>query len=479
MKKKALSLLLVPLILSGCFLNNNNNESYDDTNAIIKKNVTIEFLSMLDDEYKGYLEEIVKEFKKEEPHVKVIITNPLGSGNYSMLEKTIISGFFKGDYPDIVQCYPDNVLKYIYQNKVVKLDDYYSGLSQEEKEDYIPSFIDEGMSYDRPGIYSLPFCKSTELMYYNADVLLNLQLDGVNDNKPIDEAYLNSLTWNELFENLCPKLQAYNATLDADNRIIKEDEKTGESAIFTYDSDENFFITLANHFNFPYADIDPETGKGVVRFDEGGGMKVLMKALKDAKDKKYLHTRKTYKDYVSNLFTNQQALFTVSSTAGLIYNYNRSKPFKVGVAKLPCFDLERYTSINQGPSICILDHKNNDRALASFLLWKFITNKENATSWALKTGYMGIRNSCYTSEEYMNALKTDENSSLYDIAKADNYIKTEEVKDKMFTTIAFRGSSNVRENVGLLLRDCLLSDDLDAHIDELFKYYADEARTHL
>ena len=136
---------------------------------------------MTDGKYLLTLESIVREFMEQEPHVKVNIYNPLGTGNYNTLEKYVIAGFFKEDYPDIVQCYPDNVVKYISRGYATPLDKYLDnetyGIRNNTESDYVDAFMSEGSAYDSKGTtYSLPFCKSTELMYYNEDALLGLDL---------------------------------------------------------------------------------------------------------------------------------------------------------------------------------------------------------------------------------------------------------------------------------------------------------------
>ncbi len=484
MLNKKLSLLLIPLLLTGCNQNNNDgggNGGEKEENCIIKEDVTINFLCMAYSQYRDRLQSMVDEFRKLEPHVKVNLYNPQGSGNYAMIEKTIVSGFFKDDYPDIAQCYPDNVVKYIAQGYAYNLDEYINnkdyGLLDDE-DDYISSFIEEGQRYPVTGTYSLPFCKSTELMYYNADALLNLDLSSIdssiNEGKPLDAGYLDNLSWEELFDKLCPAIVTYNNSLEAEHKIMKDSEN---SAVFTYDSDENFFITLAHQYEYGYTSID-ENGKGKVDFNNHN-MKDLIKKMKVAKDNKYLQTRGSYLDYVSYLFQNREALFTISSTAGLSYNYSFTKPFAMGVAKIPHPEGKAYSCINQGPSVCILDHKDNNRSLASFLLWKHITNKENASSWALHTGYMGIRHTSYESEEYLKALEINEDSSLYDVAVADNLKKISDVRASTFNTDVFRGSSNARTNVGLLLKECLLSEDIDTDIDTLFQKYYDSTISYI
>ena len=477
--------ILITLALNACNTNNNqkhDSDSQNDGDYFIKEKTEITFLCMADTRYIAKLKSMVEEFEKIEPNVTVNLNNPLGSGDYTMLEKSVVAGFFNGNYPDIVQCYPDNVSKYMQRGYVIQLDDYLNnpdyGIDTDGEKDYIESFLNEGASYNTPGTYSLPFCKSTELMYYNADVLIGLDLKDIdstiNNGQALDEAYLDNLTWEELFGKLCPAIKAYNDALDAENKIYVDNDS---SVVFTYDSDENFFITLANQYGYGYTSID-ENGNGSIDFDNSG-MKSVVRMLRDAKDNKYLHTKKSYKSYVSSLFTGRECLFTVSSTAGLSYNYNEEQPFRVGVAKIPHAEGKEYSSINQGPSVCLLDHKDENRALASFLLWKHITNKENSSDWAIYTGYMGIRNSSYQSEDYQKALVVEDATDLYAVAQSNNLKKIADVRSMTFNTPVFKGSGNARTNVGLLLRDCLITPETELDIDAIFASYSDEAKTHL
>lgn len=488
MNKKLLTLLAIPFLMTSCTAGSEGNSTSGNDiegDFLIKEDVTIEFLCLTDVHYKEDLKKMIKEFKELEPHVSVELTNPPAAGNYNVLEKIVISGFFKEDYPDLVQCYPDNVIKYIDRGYAINLDSYLDhetyGL-KEEKDDYIDTFLKEGSSYTVKGTYSLPFCKSTELMYYNADVLLGLNLSSVNasinNGQALDATYLDNLTWEVLFNDLCPALEAYNATLDEDHKIIDNSDSSAYG-IFTYDSDENFFITLANQYNYGYTSYDKDNDIGSVDFDNAG-MKSLMLMLNQARSKGYLQTRGSYNDgYVSDLFKKRQALFTISSTASLSYNYDENNPFNIGVAKMPHASGKEYSSINQGPSVCLLDHKNENRSLASYLFWKYITNEKNSSSWAIDTGYMGIRNSSYASEEYRNALEPSDAADSYAKAVADNLRKIAEVRTTTFNTAVFKGSSNARTYAGQLLTACLKANNLESDIDELFASYANQAKEYL
>ena len=484
MKNKIFYFAFIPFLILSCNSNNGNNgntDPIDNNDYYIKEDVKISFLCMANQKYLDKLQSMIDEFEQMEPHVKVNLYNPLGSGNYTMLEKLIVSGFFKENYPDISQCYPDNVVKYIAKGYAINLDDYLNNDEYgifTEGNDYITSFMDEGKGYALPGTYSLPFCKSTELMYYNADALIGLDLHQqdatINNGNPLDEDYLDNLTWDELFDKLCPAIKGYNDAQDDNHKIMSVDES---SSIFTYDSDENFFITLANQYGYGYTSVN-ELGEGSIDFDNDG-MRTLVKKLKVAKDNKYLQTRGSYLDYVSELFLNRKALFTVSSTAGLSYNYNENDPFKIGVARIPRADGGSYSAINQGPSVCILDHKDENRSLASYLLWKHITSKENSSDWALFTGYMGIRNSSYQTEEYQKALDVTGVTDLKQIATSDNLKKIAEVRSDTFNTPVFRGSGNTRTIVGRLLKECLLSSGADEDINQLFENALIDAESYL
>lgn len=481
--KKNLLFLVVPLLLSGCS-NGPDNVTPTGTSTedcLITNDTTINFLCMADSDYHDSLQAMIDSFVEIEPHVKVNLYNPLGSGNYSAIERIVVSGFFKEDYPDLVQCYPDNVVKYIARGYALNVDDYLNnpvyGLGN-DRDDYVASFLEEGSKYPVSGTYSLPFCKSTELLYYNADVLLGLDLSAVdvsiNNGNPLTAAYLDDLTWEELFDKLCPALFTYNAGLDDKHKIFVDSADTG---LFTYDSDENFFITLAHQYEYGFTHID-ENGKGVIDFNNDN-MKALLKKMHQAKENRYLQTRGTYHDYVSSLFTARKSLFTISSTAGLAYNYSKKDPFVIGAANIPHPEGKAGSSINQGPSVCVLDHHDEDRALASFLLWKHITNKANSSAWSLETGYMVVRNSSYDTPEYQAALVYDDNASKYDISKANNLLKLKDAKENTFNTSVFRGSSNARTNVGKLLKDILLQDGQDETIENLFNFYAEDAEKYI
>lgn len=451
-----------------------SSKNYDVSN-IITEPVSINLWSITGKLYQTQLNKYVEAFKEVEPNVTV--TSTIVSGGYNTLESNTISGFLSGDYPDLVQCYPDHVVDYLDYNKVIKLNDYMDnatyGVTGDNLADYVPSFLEEGEDYPIEGTYSVPWDKSSELMYWNQDALNGLDLSSIdstiNDGNPLSQSYFDSITWEELFGKLCPAIKKYNDALASDKKIL--DTTDPKAAIFTYDSDDNLFITLAAQYGYDYTAVDATTGEGQILFNNAG-MKKELKVFNDAYQKGYIQTKGSYSAYTSDLFTANKTLFTVSSTAGASYNFSSSNPMNIGVGRIPHAANHDAMAINQGPSICVLDHKDDNRALASFLFWRFMTNESNALAWALNTDYLPIRNSIYKTTAFKKASNPDlQKEKTYERLKALNlaYISDTNLSNELFLSPAFKGSSEARAQAASLMTWALTTSTYAADVDAKFE----------
>ena len=124
-------------------------------------------------------------------------------------------------------------------------------------------------------------------------------------------------------------------------------------------------------------------------------------------------------------------------------------------------------AISQGTPFTFLDHQDENRALASYLFWKYVTNRENSLKWSLYSGYIGIRNSNYGIVE-PEIPNLEKGSAAYNVYMKQ-YYKLREMPEEMFQTKTFRGSSTCRDVAGQmflsLLNQYTLDDDI---IDEKF-----------
>ena len=443
---------------------------------VIDTPVEITFWSTFNDEYQGTINSIIEEFKKVEPNVTV--KNVKESGSYTDLKDKVVDNLAAGMHPDMFVGYPDSVQELMQYNAVVNLDPYINnpvyGWTQEDKEDIIEAYLEEGESYPVPGVWSVPAAKSTEAMYYNRDVLLNLDLSAqdptINDGTPLTEAYLNNLTWEELFDHLCPAIVAKNELLPADQKILKSNENY-TTTVFGYDSDDNLFITLAEQYGYGYTSVDQVTGEGSIDF-VNDGMKSLVKKFRSEHYNEgiphFFTKGSNNNNYTNYTFTASCSLFSVGSTGGS--GYQVSPDFDTGVAKIPHAAGKDAKVINQGPSIAVLNHKDDNRALASWLFYKFFTNEKNAAVWAINSGYSPIRYSTLDSAEYAEySTLTGKQARSKEIVKARvaQYVTT--VSRDLYSSPVFKGSAEARTQVGSLMIQSLSAETLtDAQLDKLF-----------
>lgn len=488
-KVVALSLsMLAGMSLASCGGNGNDTAAYNA--GFIKEKTKITLWTIVGLQNQTYLNNYIESFKKLEPNVE--IENVKQSTNYNGLATMVESGFSANNYPDLVQAYPDAVSDFLSYGKAVKLDEYMDntttksgaelagdyadskydksktyqiGWTKEEKDDIVPAYLAEGQGYVVEGTYSLPFSKSTEAMFYNAG-LIGLTIPGVNNGEALTKEYFDNLTWEELFENFCPNFTTYNNALAEDQKILKNDQDY--SAIFAYDSDDNLFITLAQQYGYDYTSIDKTKGVGKCEFNNDN-MKALMKKWNEYAKKGYIISKGSAgNNYTNTYFTKRNTLFSVGSTGGVTYQFDASDPMDVQVARIPqpkggsktaAAGEKKICQINQGPSLAVLDHDDENRRLASWLFYKHITNYENSIDWAINSGYSGIRLSALDSEDFAEAFDESKyNAKTLEKLMARNSKLASTVKDMLYTSPSFKGSAECRTQAGGLMTYALTKD---------------------
>lgn len=463
-----------------------SESAHIDPENIITEPTTITVWSTYNDTYQAILNACVDELQTLYPNITV--NNVKQQGSYDDLKNMCISGFAVDNYPDLVAAYPDSVADFINNAKALNVEDLMNdptiGWTEDDFEDIPTTYITAGQQYSIPGTYSLPAAKSTEALYYNQDVLIGLNLSGIdptiNKGKPLNDAYLKNLTWEELFDKLVPALDLYDQGLDEKNKII--DRTTYDDwAWVGYDSDDNFFITLAEQYDLGYTSINKVTGKGQILFNNDG-MKDLMKKFRGYYDKHYFTTKGIIQTNVNYRSTVDAMLFSIGSTGGVKYQFSSDNPHNVGVGHLPVAE-DGYTSvISQGPDFAFLDHRasarekiyDNNRAKATWLFYKLFTSFKYNVQWATTTGYTPIRYSVMESAEYQDysdyASKEDK---TLDRLYALNASYSGKVVDDLFTSPVFKGSSEARNQVGTIFSLCAASTNLDADIDGIFQTAVD------
>ena len=433
--------------------------------------VTIVFKQSYSKSYQPKLQAFVDSFKLIEPNVKINLEDGWVSGNYDTIHSQTVSDIQTGEYGDLVIAYPDHVVDYIDFGKAVKLDDFMDnedyGWTKAEKDDMVPAYLKEGQEFPISGTYCLPFSKSTEAMFYNESRLFDSELVSFLGTKGItmNKNYIETLTWEKLFNELCPAFDEYNAAHPSSPLITKKDGNL--NSYVGYDSDANLFITLSQQYGYGYTSVD-EYGEAHLDYNNDN-MKNLMKTFANASQKGYLRSPGVIgASYSSNYFKENNVLFSIGSTAGV--KNQVADTFDVGVTRIPQAEGKAPKIISQGPSICILNHNNDkDRQLAAWLFYKHMVSTKNTASWAIEVGYLPVRASAYTSEAYSDYCSTEgKDARSTEILTALNAVYSASTVESVFTTPPFKGSSSARTEVNSLMVNILKDAAENKTIDDSY-----------
>ena len=399
-------------------------------------------------------------YKNEGVKVKLDISY---QGDYDAVAKKISKGYATGNTPTIAIAYPDNVAKFLLDEKnpgdfVVNLEKYMNnpdyGFGTDtylgdqpnlDSKDFVSSFFEEGTKYYREGVYSLPYMKSSEVMFYNMTALtevMALYKPEFNSSRDLITEYIENVTWDE-FMNLCGFIEQNKDKITM---------PTYKYPAF-YDSDANLFISKMFQNEIPYSSIDGE--KGHIDYEEPANLtaaKEMVKELKAHYDDGKFTTKGIQGTYGSDSFKSGECIFTMGSTGGAGYNVPQGDDFELGMCKVPVSNDNPYF-VSQGPTLCMLNSsilsatQNYWSTVYGWKFLKYITNPDINVRLCMtgSEGYVPVRNSAYTNQIYINYLGSND-----PLAKVANIV-IREIGDSYLNTATFKGSATLRVESGAIL----------------------------
>ena len=442
MKKKNIALLAMAALFSLVSCGNEGNNSTDSGK------VTVVFWHTMGKQNRDILQGMVKAFERENPDIT--INESSAAGGYPEMQELILQSVKSETLPTMAFCYPDHVAEYlaaggsegIVTDMTPYVNDPELGFTKEEGshidedgnevygvDDYVSTFWKEGSSYTKEGIYSVPFAKSTEALFYNKDAF---EANGWEVPK----------TWDQMWD-LCREIKAVKSDI---------------TAPLGYDSDSNMFISFCEQRNIPYT-----SAIGNHYLFDNAEAKAMVADLKAKHDEGLFITKGSIENntYTSSKFTNEEILMSIGSTGGT--TYNQTSNFEVGVAEVPAYDIGRKAVISQGPSICFFNGKSNNatpaQLKAAWKFYKFISSAENSVNYSISTGYQPVRTSSYETEIYKD-FAADTTSLMNKVASVSSTML-----DSYFNSPVFVGSAKARTEVGSLMSAVLLG---TKSVDEAF-----------
>ncbi|MCR5184680.1 MAG: extracellular solute-binding protein [Bacilli bacterium] len=389
-------------------------------------------------------------FYKENPGIYVEHTQ---QGGYDDLNDKLTSAIPAGTTPTMAFCYPDHVADYNTSKACIDLTTYINDpeltFTEEDGlvDDINPIYWQEGKEYLDDGIYSVPFAKSTEMIFYNKAVFQK-------------EKWTVPTSWEEM-ETFMKAAKA----------------KYPDAIPLGYDSDANLFITMCEQYGIPYTSLNKADGHGEALFNNAAA-KNMMTKLKGWVDDGLMTTQGLQNgSYTSTLFIEGKLLMTIGSTGGTSYNYDKNLEAEIADMPSPIADVSKRfdfftgTSVTpehdvnnhiimQGPSICFFKKGTDEQKIAAWKLYKFLVRTMCTASYSTKSGYSPVRKSTFESEtfiDYLNSKQTGADSLIQKTVKRYEFLQ-----ERYFVSPAFPGSSTARKEVdGILANICTGTKTLD------------------
>ena len=140
--------------------------------------VTITFYHTMGQSLQNVLDNHIKYFNTLYPNIHIEHSQ---IGGYDDVRSQISTELSAQRQPNIAYCYPDHVALYNTAGAVVTLDQFIEsrqeitladgtktilGLTDEQVDDFVDGYWNEGKTFGDDKMYALPLSKSTEVLYY-------------------------------------------------------------------------------------------------------------------------------------------------------------------------------------------------------------------------------------------------------------------------------------------------------------------------
>lgn len=418
-KKLLVTLPLAAIALaamSGCGAKR-NKFAYDLDFNVDVSGQTINMWTGFGTDLSDRVEELLAEFKK----LTGVTVNYESKSSYDGCLKAVNLAATSVKYPHVVVGYPDHFASYVKSNIIVRLDYYFendvhNSTFEPEGEsfkisDFYADYMAENQSieFDKDGnpyTLGVPFNKSTEVLIYNKTFF-----DYCASNDELKTKIFVPTTYDELESvgtnilGYFDKLGLYGKTLYEDGSvgtaqsgkkvildltgITKADgtNKKSQFKPFSYDSQANLFITSTRQAGGTYTEIDKQTRKGYLAFNNQTTVDSLT-YLKGLYDKNVFGIPADWDEakYGSNPFKASKTVMTLGSSAGVANSAPAGNKFEIAAAPVPYRTADKKFVISQGANLALLDTGTREQRVAAWQLIKFLSKYANG-AFCAESGY--------------------------------------------------------------------------------------------
>ena len=401
------------------------------------QDVDITFYSTQGTSLKAITDTYIGKFNEIYPNIHVTHTS---IGSYDDVRDQIKTEIPVKNQPNIAYCYPDHVALYNLSKAVAHLDSFIDstvsdgkggviGLTAAQKADFVAGYYNEGRQFGDGLMYSMPFSKSTEVLYYNKEAFAELSLDVPT------HWFSESAEDKTSMEYVCKKLK------DAHPNDIP----------LGYDSEANWMITMTEQCGSDYTSATGDHFK----FDNTTN-KALAKRFREWYQNGWMTTQSLYGSYTSGLFIADgsetaptKSYMSIGSSAGANHQVpakvDSKYPFTVGIASIPQMCENNKKVISQGPAVTIFNKSNPQEVIASWLFVKYLTTSVRfQVEFSNVSGYLPVIKSVQDNQVFKDKMALADGGDY--VAQLSTKACMEQA-DAYYTSPAFNGSSTARDQV--------------------------------
>lgn len=361
--KQFVSVLLGVALITGCSSGNTPTSSgqtgaASGTPAGGKTELTFFYPVAVGGPLTKIVDGMAEEFNKENPEITV---KPVYTGSYQDTTTKIQAAVQGKTPPDVAVMLSTELYTMLDMDAIIPLDDFIAKDGGNEfASDFYPAFMANSQVDGKT--YSIPFQRSTIVLYYNKEAFKEVGLD---PEKPPQN-------WDELVE--------YAAKLKKDGRWGVEIPTSG-FASWMFQS-----FALQNGKN-----LMSEDGKKAY-FDTPENVEALQLWVDLAKKHKVMPEGVIEWATVPSDFLEGKTAMMYHTTGNLTNVKNNAK-FDFGVAFLPA--KKQFASPTGGGNFYMFKGTDEAKQEAAWKFIRFMTQPERAAQWSIDTGYVATRKSAY------------------------------------------------------------------------------------
>lgn len=320
------------------------------------------------------IEQLTADFNAENPDV---VVTPIYTGNYDDTVVKLQTAIQAGNPPDFFVSLATQRFSMVSMGAVIALDDLIAQDGGTEYiNDFLPGFMED--SFVDGKIWSIPFQRSTLVMYYNKDAFREVGLDPEAPPKNWEELiqYAQKLTKKDANGNvtrwgvgipIAGGGQWCFTGFCLENSLNGENLMTDDGKAVLFDTPENvealqLWIDLSQKY-----DCQPE---GLVQWSDLPGQFM------------------------------EGTMAMIYHTTGNLTNIANNSNVDFGVCYMPAG--RQYGAPTGGGNFYISSGISPERQQAAWRFIRFATSTERAAQWSVDTGYVATRKSSFESETLKN-----------------------------------------------------------------------------